>query len=184
MDVANESEFTVDEITKETIKCMKLSGKRLLFLIILVLLFVGLGIAGLIISIIQKKNIADFAMILGCFVILLLMLLYFKFMHPKSLKRNYMNEFGEVIRFKYVFHINRLDCQTISAKTRNKATFTYDSMQKIIEDNGMLRLYIAKRNFLLARISEFDSNDFEKIKKAMMNSKAKYITKKEKKNGK
>ena len=40
MDIINESEFSVDEITKETIKCMKLSGKRLLFLIIIALVTV------------------------------------------------------------------------------------------------------------------------------------------------
>ena len=148
MDIVNESEFTVDEITKETIKCMRLSGKRLLFLILLVSVFVCLGLAGLIYSLIQKKNVADFAVIMSCFIILLLMLLYFKFLHPRSVRSGYVKEFGEIITFSYIFHINRVDCKTISVNSTNKATFKYEDLKKVVEDNGIARLYIGKRNSL------------------------------------
>ena len=178
MDVVNESEFSVDEITKETIKCMRLSGIRLVILIIIVSIFVALGAAGLIYSIIVQKNVSDFAVIMSCFIILLLMLLYFKFMHPKTIKKGYLSDFGDSIRFQFVFHINRFDCKTISAKSTTKGTFKYEELKKIVEDKGILRLYIAKRNFIPVRLENFKDNEFEKIKKAFDNLKVKYIVKK------
>ena len=178
MNIVNESEFSVDEITKETIKCMRLSGKRLLFLILLVSVFVCLGIAGVIYSVIQKKNVSDFAVILGCFVILLLMLLYFKFMHPTSIRRSYVKEFGEVITFSYVFHINRVDCKTTSVNSTSKAVFKYEELKKVVEDKGILRLYIGKRNFIPVKMENFKDNEYEKIKKSFDNLNVKYITKK------
>ena len=178
MDILNESEFSVDEITKETIKCMKLSGKRLLFLIIIVAVFVCLGIAGVVFSAVQKKNVSDYAVILGCFVILLLMLLYFKFIHPRSIRSGYLKQFGETITFVYAFHINRVDCKSISVNSTSKEVFKYVELKKVVEDHGILRLYIGKRNFVPVKLNQFKDNEYEKVKKSFDNLNIKYVTKK------
>lgn len=178
MDVINESEFSIEELTKQTLKSIRLSGKRLLILIFLDIAFIIAGLVLSIIAIVNKQKFVDFLVISSCFVIMLLMLLYFKFGYPKSIKKTYKNNFGEGVKYKYVFHINRFDCNLISLEGNNKATINYDALKKIVEDRGIIRLYIEKRNFLPVKIENFKPDEFIKIQKAMQNSKTKYIIKK------
>ena len=53
MDIINESEFTIDEITHETLMCVRLNGKRLLFYLTLVLIVMALGITSVILEIVN-----------------------------------------------------------------------------------------------------------------------------------
>lgn len=178
MDIINESEFSTEELTKQTLKCIRLAGRRLWIMIFITIAFIITGIVCAIIAANKNMKYTDFIVIAACFFIILLMLLYYKLLYPKSIKKNYDNTFGDVVRYRFVFHINRVDCQLNSLKEKSKATFNYDSLNKIVEDNGIIRLYIAKRNFLPVRIDNFKPDEFIKIKKAMQNSKAKYIIKK------
>lgn len=177
MDIINESEFTTEELTEQTLKCVRLSGKRLWVMIFITLAFAITGVVFAIVFAIKKLKYSDFLLIAGCFFILLLMLLYFKIFYPKSIKKNYEATFGNTIKYRFIFHINRVDCELNSLKEKSKGTFNYDSLSKIVEDNGILRLYIAKRNFLPVKIDNFIPDEFIKIKKAMQNSKTKYIIK-------
>jgi len=177
MDVINECEFSVDELTKVTLKCLKLRGARIWLFISITLLSIGFGFVALFLAIHNKKNVSDAILILVCLAIILLMLLYFVFIYPKSIKKNYTRNFKDGIKYKYTFHINRVDLESEVYNGNTKATFTYDSLVKIVEDNTYLLLYIAKRNFLPVKKEAFVPNEFEKIKKAMQNSKAKYIEK-------
>ena len=175
MDVENKSEFTVDELTKQTLKCIKLSGIRLWIMIFITIAFIISGIVCAIISASKNIRYTDFLIISGCFFIIFLMLLYYKIGYPRSIKKNYYNTFGEMVKYEFVFHINRFDCELESKEGINKATIKYDDLKKIVEDNGVIRLYIAKRNFLPVKIDKFIPNEFVKIQKAMQNSKTKYI---------
>lgn len=178
MDVINESEYSTLELTKQTLKCLKLAGKRLWIMIFLTIAFIITGIVCAIIAASNKMKYTDFIIIAASFFIILLMLLYYKIWYPKSIKKSYDNTFGDTVKYKFIFHINRFDCELNSLKEKSKATFNYDSLKKIVEDNGIIRLYIAKRNFLPVRIDNFKKDEFIKIQKAMQNSKTKYIIKK------
>ena len=178
MDVINESEFSVEELTKQTLKSIKLSGKRLLILIFLDVAFIIAGFVLTIIAAVNKQKFVDYIVISSCFIIMLFMLLYFKLGYPNSIKKTYRKNFGDGVHYEYVFHINRFDCTLISLEGKNKATINYDSLKKIVEEEDVLRLYIEKRNFLPVKIANFKPNEFVKIQKAMQNSKAKYIIKK------
>lgn len=177
MDIINESEFTTQELTEQTLKCVKLAGKRLWVMIFITLAFAITGVVFAIVFASKNLKYSDFLLIAGCFLILLLMLLYFKIFYPRSIKKNYDNTFGDSIKYKFTFHINRVDCELNSLKEKSKGTFNYDSLTKIVEENGIIRLYIAKRNFLPVKISGFVPDEFIKIQKAMQNSKTKYIIK-------
>lgn len=177
MDVVNECEFSVDELTKVTLKCLKLRGVRIWLFISITLLSIGFGFVALFLALHNKKNISDAILILVCLFIILFMLLYFVFIYPKSIKKNYAKNFLNGIKYKYTFHINRVDLESEVYNGNTRATFNYDNLIKVVEDNNYLLLYIAKRNFLPVKKEAFIENEFIKIKKAIKNSKTKYIEK-------
>ena len=74
MDIINESEFTIDEITHETLMCVRLNGKRLLFYLTLVLIVMALGITSLILEIVNHKSTVDSIVIICSLGIILLLL--------------------------------------------------------------------------------------------------------------
>ena len=174
MDVINESEFSIDEIVKETLKCVKLGGKKLFIYIALVVISFIFCIVGLVLAKFNNKAITDFIVIGICLLIILAILIYFLVFYPKSVRKTYEKTFGSSVRFKYVFHINRFDCYADTEKQNAKSTYNYDSLIKVIETKDILRIYIAKNNFLPVKKECFKSDEFEKIKKAMLNSKLKY----------
>lgn len=171
MDINNESVFTIDELTKETMKCVRLRGWRIWLFIGLIIMSMGFGIAGLVYAIVKSMKITDFIVILVCLFIILLMLLYFLIYYPKAIKKNYIKTFKDYANFRYVFHINRFECYTNTENSVIESKFNYDELYKAVEDNGVLRVYIAKRNFLPVKIDKFENTDYDKIKKALKNSK-------------
>ena len=174
MDVINESEFSIDEITSETLKCVRLGGKRLWIYISLVIISFIACIVGLIMAKFNKSAITDFIIIGICLLIMLGILIYFLVGYPKRIRKTYEKTFGSSVKFKYIFHINRFDCYADAEKQNAKSTYTYDSLIKIIETKETLRIYISKNNFLPVKKSSFNQDEFGKIKKAMLNSKLKY----------
>ena len=88
MDILNESEFTIDEITHETLMCVKLTGKRLLFYLVLVLTVMALGVTALILELMNNKSVVDSVGIICSLSIIILLLGYFKFLYPKSIKKS------------------------------------------------------------------------------------------------
>ena len=174
MDIINESDFTLDEITHETLMCVKLNGKRLLFYLILVLVVMGLGITALVLELTNGKSAVDSIVIICSLSIIVLLLGYFKFFYPKTIKKGYDKNFGGTIHFKYNFHINRLDVESSSVKANSKGTFTYASLNKVVETPVVMRFYIQKRSFLPVKKENFNPNDFPKLKKALIDSGVKY----------
>lgn len=174
MDVVNESEFTLDEITDETLKCVRLGGKRVIIYIIIVGIALISCIVGLIVSNFNKKALTDFIIIGICLLIMLFILIYFLAFYPKRIRKTYEESFGGSVKFKYIFHINRLECIAETVKQSGKNIYTYDALRKVIETNTTLRIYINKNNFLPVKKECFIPNEFEKIKKAMLNSNVKY----------
>jgi hypothetical protein len=177
MDVINESTFSIDEISDITIKCYKLSGKRLWIYIILVLLSIVTCAIGLILAKVDGKKVTDFILIGVCLFIILFILIYFLVLYPKRIRKSYVDAFGDKVWFKYIFHINRVDVITDPNKENEKSVFTYNLLKKVVETDDILRIYIAKNNFLPVKKENFVPNEFIKIKKAMQNSKLKYIEK-------
>ena len=174
MDIINESEFTIDEITHETLMCVRLNGKRLLFYLTLVLIVMALGITSLILEIVNHKSTVDSIVIICSLGIILLLLGYFKFFYPRTIKNSYVKNFGGNIFFKYNFHINRLDVETTSVYASSKGVFKYESLTRVVETPEVLRIYIQKRSFLPVKKENFNPNDFPKIKKALIDSKIRY----------
>lgn len=174
MDILNESEFTIDEITHETLMCVKLTGKRLLFYLILVLTVMALGVTALILELMNNKSVTDSIVIICSLSIIILLLGYFKFFYPKTIKKSYVKNFGGNILFKYNFHINRLEVETTSVNASSKGVFKYDSLTKVVESPKVMRFYIQKRSFLPVRKDNFNPNDFPKLKKALIDSNVKY----------
>ena len=174
MDVINESEFSIDEITKETIKCVRLGGKRTWIYLALIIISFIFCIVGLVLAKFNGKAITDFIIIGICLIIIAAILIYFIALYPKRIRSTYEKQFGSSVKFKYVFHINRFDCYADTEKQNAKSTYTYDSLIKIVETSTILRIYISKNNFLPVKKECFDQSEFEKIKKAMLNSKLKY----------
>ena len=177
MDLINESEFSLDEITDVTIKNSKLGGKTYWIYMITVLSVMIATLVLIIIMAVNNKRIGDLIAIEGCFLIIVLMLLYFKFLYPKSVKKQYKQNFGDGIKFSYVFHINRVDCHTSSMEYDAKATFHYDKMLKIIEEKDLFKFFIAKGNFLPVKKANFSTNDFNKLEQVLKDVKVKYIKK-------
>lgn len=174
MDIYNDSEFSIDEITSETVKVLRLGGKSLIIYLLTCFCAVLFTIGFMIYSIVDGKSVQDIIVILICLVIILGLLLYFKFGYPKSIKKQYEKNFGGNIIFHYTFHINRVDVESTSPITNSKATFTYESLNKIVEGPTMLRLYIAKRNFLPVRKDAFSESDYIKINKVISEAKVKH----------
>lgn len=174
MDILNESEFTLDEITHETLQCVRLNGKRILVYLILVLAVMALGITSLVIELVNDKSPVDSIVILCSLGIILLLLGYFKFFYPKTIKKNYDKNFGGNILFKYNFHINRLEVETTSVKAHSKGVFKYDSLTRVVETPKVMRFYIQKRSFLPVKKENFNPNDYPKLKKALIDSGVKY----------
>ena len=177
MDINNESEFSLDEITKITIKNSKLGGKTYWVYFLSVISVMIATLVLIIIMAVNNKKITDLIAIEGCFLLILLMLLYFKFLYPKSVKKQYKQNFGDNIKFSYVFHINRVDCHTSSMEYDAKATFHYDKMLKIVEEKDIYKLFIAKGNFLPVRKECFNANDFIKFEQVLKDVKVKYVKK-------
>ena len=174
MDIINESEFTIDEITHETLMCVRLNGKRLLFYLLLVLAVMSLGVVALVLELMNNKSVVDSIVIICSLSIIILLLAYFKFLYPKTIKKSYMKNFGGNILFKYNFHINRLDVESTSVKANSKGVFKYESLTKVVETPEVMRFYIQKRNFLPVKKANFNPNDFPKLKKALIDSNVKY----------
>ena len=89
MDINNESEFSLDEITKITIKNSKLGGKTYWVYLLSVITVMIATLVLIIIMAVNNKKIADLIAIEGCFSLIILMLLYFKLLYPKSIKKQY-----------------------------------------------------------------------------------------------
>lgn len=174
MDILNESEFTLDEITHETLQCVRLNGKRILVYLILVLVVMALGVTSLILELRNDKSPVDSIVIICSLGIILLLLGYFKFFYPKTIKNNYDKNFGGNILFKYNFHINRLEVETTSVKANSKGVFKYDSLTRVVETPKVMRFYIQKRSFLPVKKENFNPNDYPKLKKALIDSGVKY----------
>ena len=86
MDIVNDSEFSLDEIQKETLKVVRMGGKPLIIYLLTTLSAILFVIGFMIYSIADGKKVSDLVVILICLVIIMLMLLYFKFMYPKTIK--------------------------------------------------------------------------------------------------
>ena len=174
MDINNESEFSVDEISKETLKVLRIGGKQLILYIVLAAAALA-GLVGFMIYALSiGKKVTDLIVLVICIVIILLMLLYFELGYPKTIKKQYEKNFGSHIKFNYVFHINRVSVESTSDITSSKGTFTYESMYKIVEGPNTIRLYIAKRNFLPVKKSGFSESDYKKIMQVLQEAKVKY----------
>lgn len=176
MDIYNDSEFSIDEITSETVKVLRIGGTALIIYLLTSLAAVLCTTGLMIYSIVAGKGVQDLIILLVCFVIIFGLLLYFKFGYPKTIKKQYEKNFGGNIVFHYTFHINRVNVESSSPITSSKATFTYESMTKIVEGPTIIRLYIAKRNFLPVKKESFSQSDYEKISKVIAESKVKYKT--------
>ena len=174
MDIVNDSEFSLDEIQKETLKVVRMGGKPLIIYLLTTLSAILFVIGFMIYSIADGKKVSDLVVILICLVIIMLMLLYFKFMYPKTIKKQYEKNFGGNIKFHYVFHINRVSVETSSPNTSSKGTFTYDSLYKIVEGPTTIRFYIAKGNFLPVIKANFNEFDYKKIMQVLHETKVKY----------
>ncbi len=177
MDIINESEFSKEELAKITLKSTRLGGKAYWIYLISTIAVMIATLVIMIIMINQKKKYGDLIAIEGCFLIIVLILLYFKLIYPKTIKKQYQKVFGDTIHFKYTFHINRFDCEATSDNHHSKATFPFDKLYKIIDKNGIMRIYIEKRNFFPVIKGNFNSDDYKKLDQILAESKVRYIKK-------
>lgn len=174
MDIENRTELSVEDLVSETMKGTSLSRKKLIYVILFLVFFLLLCIAAVVRDLVNKTNMKTSFVLLGLVFLFFVFVLVLYFVYPKILKRNYTKSFGpKGIVYNYIFHINRVDVNT----KFNKGKVYYDQLKKIVETNEFIRLYVDKQTFFIVRKECFNPNDFIKIKKALVDSKTKYIEK-------